>query len=133
VRREDRLRQRGDFRRAFAGRAVANRVAVLFRAANTVGRPRVGFAVPRSVGGAVRRNRVRRQFRAAYSGLRARVAGACDLVFLVRPAAVGVGFAVIGSALKDLLQRSGMLGGAAGPGGAAGRGAGAPARRGDGA
>lgn len=114
MRREDRLRQRGDFKRAFAGRAVANRAAVLFRAPNAAGRPRVGFAVPRHVGGAVRRNRVKRQFREAYRRLRERVSGGWDLVFLARPTVVGMGFGSLSAAVEELLRRSELLAGCGG-------------------
>jgi len=67
--------------------------------------PRVGFIVARSVGGAVTRNRVRRQLRHL---VRARLAGlppGASLVVRALPAAAGAGSAVLGRDLDSTLAR----------------------------
>jgi len=64
--------------------------------------------VGRAVGSAVVRNRVKRQLRAAWRGLRPRVEPV-DCVVVVRPAAVGLGFAALASALEGCLLGLGVL------------------------
>ena len=53
---------------------------------------RVGFVIPRAVGGAVVRNRVRRRLRAALDP-RLAALGSVDLVVVVRPGVVELGWA----------------------------------------
>jgi ribonuclease P protein component len=71
------------------------------------GLARVGFSIPKAVGGAVQRNRVRRRLRAQLAP-RLPALGSVDLVIAVSPAAGGLDAA----ALADHLERA--LGGALG-------------------
>ena len=62
--REDRLRRRTDFNRVYElGRRVGARGFNLFYTRGKTGRHRIGLTVPRRVGDAVARNRVRRRLR----------------------------------------------------------------------
>jgi len=79
-------------------------------AANQLGHPRVGFAVSSKVGGAVRRNLVKRRLR-MIAGERLRAsAEAVDLVVVARPAAAAAAFAELREELIALLEAA--LGGA---------------------
>ena len=49
------------------------------------GEPRVGFAVPRSAGGAVVRNRIKRQLREVWTELLPQIESGRDYVLIVRP------------------------------------------------
>jgi ribonuclease P protein component len=49
------------------------------------GEPRLGLSVPRAVGNAVVRNRIKRQLREAWRGLLPDVAPAHDYVLIARP------------------------------------------------
>ena len=67
------------------GRSVSTRYLVLywFAREDDGEPPRLGIAVPRSIGGSVERNRIKRQLREAW---RTRPpAAACDYVLVVRP------------------------------------------------
>lgn len=67
----------------------------------------MGFSTPRTLGGAVQRNRVRRRLREL---LRERLAGRIgpgwDLLVIAKPAAGGASNAELGAALDALLDRS---------------------------
>jgi ribonuclease P protein component len=80
-----RLSGRLAFRRVFdEGRKAGKGPMVLYALANDLGHPRLGLTVPRRVGDAVRRNRVKRHLREIYRHLRQDLP-ACDFVIVVRP------------------------------------------------
>ena len=56
-----------------------------FPRADAAAEPRLGLAVPRATGGAVVRNRIKRQLREAWRGLLPRVAAGHDYVLIARP------------------------------------------------
>lgn len=94
--RDDRLRKRREFEECYAsGVRVSGRHVQVFLLADTgAGRPRLGISVPRRVGTAVERNRVRRRLREIFRGTRelfARTPG--RLVVNVRPSAAQAEFA----------------------------------------
>ena len=79
--RRDRLGRSRDFTRVYAqGTRVASRTFLMFLAENTLGHHRLGLAIPRRVGNAVLRNRVKRRLREAFRLSRHRIAGSLDLV-----------------------------------------------------
>jgi ribonuclease P protein component len=49
---------------------------------------RLGLAVPRAIGGAVERNRIKRRLRAAWSQLADQIEGGRDYVLIARPGLV---------------------------------------------
>lgn len=85
----DRLRSAADFRRVFReGKAVSTPNLVIHTAKRAdSGAGRYGLVVSRKVGGAVVRNRARRQARAAIE-MAGGIKPGVDAVFVVRPGAV---------------------------------------------
>lgn len=78
-----RLRRRGEFQRVLAhGEVYPGRQALVRRATNRHGEPRLGISTPRGYGNAVRRNTFRRLVREAFRHLRGEL-GAYD--YLVSP------------------------------------------------
>jgi len=69
------------------GRSVSTRFLTLWWYAReeAVGDPRLGFAVPRAVGNAVVRNRIKRQLKEIWRGRLEAVPGGRDYVLVVRP------------------------------------------------
>lgn len=66
--------------------------------------PRVGFVVSKAVGGAVRRNRVKRRLRARVAGLLPTVPAGVDLVIRAQPAAADAASAVLAGEVQRLLD-----------------------------
>jgi ribonuclease P protein component len=88
VQRRNRLSRSRDFDAVYRhGRSVSTRFLVLysFDRDEDGGDPRLGLAVPRAVGGAVVRNRVKRQLREIWRERLARVPAGKDYVIVVRP------------------------------------------------
>jgi ribonuclease P protein component len=93
VKRRERLAGRRQFAAVRAGRSSAGTASLRVHvAANGLAHARLGFAIPRSVGGAVERNTVRRRLRAALDPHRAELAG-LDVVVSASPSALHLRFA----------------------------------------
>jgi ribonuclease P protein component len=112
VQRRHRLSRSRDFDAVYRhGRSVSTRFLVLYSfARDDDGPPRIGFAIPRSIGSAVVRNRVKRQLREAW---RARLGGiptGRDFVLIARPglgeAAETRGFDWLGERLDEVLGKA---------------------------
>ena len=88
--RRHRLSRSRDFDAVYrSGRSASTRFLVLYwfpREAGDDGPPRLGLAVPKSVGNAVVRNRVKRQLRETWAGLADRARPGHDYVLVARPA-----------------------------------------------
>ena len=103
----ERLRRRKDFLAAAAGVSVPTAgFVVQERRRGDTGPARVGFTVSKKVGGAVERNRVRRQLReivrlSAATGLHA----GCDYVVVGRRAALGLPFVRLTEDFMGALKR----------------------------
>ena len=69
--------------------------------------PRFGFSVPRAVGGAVERNKIKRQLREVWSGRLEHVPAGNDYVLIVRPglpdAVTANGFEWLGERVDEVL------------------------------
>jgi ribonuclease P protein component len=88
VERRHRLSRSRDFDAVYRhGRSVSTRFLVLywFGREDADGEPRLGLAVPKSLGGAVVRNRVKRQLREAWRASIGEVPAGRDYVLIARP------------------------------------------------
>ncbi|HEY3172693.1 MAG TPA: ribonuclease P protein component [Thermoanaerobaculia bacterium] len=109
--RDDRLRKRREFEECYAsGVRVSGRHLQLFLlppgSPATPARPRLGISVPRRVGGAVSRNRVRRRLREIFRRSRelfGRRGG--DVVVNARPSASEATFAELAEEYRSLLAK----------------------------
>jgi ribonuclease P protein component len=113
VQRRNRLSRSRDFDEVYRrGRSVSTRFLTLywFTRDETVGAPRFGLAVPREVGNAVVRNRIKRQLRELFTERADRVPTANDYVLKVRkglPEAVEAnGFAWLGDRVDEVLGKA---------------------------
>jgi ribonuclease P protein component len=109
-RRVEALRRGSDFRTVVRdGIRLSGKRMVLYVLASEQG-VRVGFAVGRAAGGAVRRNRVRRQLKEAWRTLEPRVRQACDVVIVARPSTEGLRTQELRTEMEELLASFGALG-----------------------
>ncbi len=102
------LRRRADFE-AIGRHGTARSTPLLVLRWLRTDRPetRVGFSTPRTLGGAVQRNRVRRRLRALLrERLNGRIGPGWDLLVIAKPAAGDATHAELGAALDALLDRA---------------------------
>jgi ribonuclease P protein component len=88
MQRRHRLTRSRDFEAVYRhGRSTSTRFLVLywFPRDEEEGEPRLGLAVPKGVGTAVVRNRVKRRLRELWRARLERLAVGCDYVLVVRP------------------------------------------------
>jgi ribonuclease P protein component len=88
VQRRHRLSRSRDFDAVYRhGRSASTRFLVLywFTREEGVGEPRLGIAVPKQLGSAVARNRVKRQLRETWRGLLEGIPDGNDYVLIARP------------------------------------------------
>ncbi len=84
VKKKYRLTKDRDFKQVIAANhIVKNRVFVLYYLENQLGHPRVGISVSKKIGGAVTRNRIRRQIRVMIDQ-RLTLTEGSDLLVIVR-------------------------------------------------
>ena len=116
MRRDQRLTSPKDFAAArHNGRSWSDNLLVLITLPNGLGASRFGFAVGKSVGGAVIRNKVKRRLRET-----ARLTGVeqgWDLVLIARKDAGTADFPRLRRSMTGLLRRAGVLGTSAQPSG----------------
>jgi ribonuclease P protein component len=109
VKRANRLSRSRDFDAVYRqGRSVSSRFLVLYWFPHDdPGAPRFGFSVPKSVGGAVERNRIKRQLREVWQARLDRVPAGNDYVLIVRPglpdAVEANGFDWLGERVDEVL------------------------------
>ncbi|HUJ54602.1 MAG TPA: ribonuclease P protein component [Gaiellaceae bacterium] len=113
MKRANRLSRSRDFDAVYRkGRSVSSRYLVLywFPQEETT-EPRFGFSVPRAVGGAVERNRIKRRLREVWGARLESVQPGHDYVLVVRPglaeAAEANGFEWLGERVDEVLAQAG--------------------------
>jgi ribonuclease P protein component len=108
MQREHRLRLRNDFAAAYRdGRFLSARLLVVRVRPNGQPASRWGFVAGKAVGGAVRRNGVKRRLREAARSLSLRPG--IDIVVGARRPAADASFSELRDALRSLLERAGAL------------------------
>ncbi|MGH2381213.1 MAG: ribonuclease P protein component [Candidatus Limnocylindria bacterium] len=101
------LRRRADFEALGRhGKARSNPLLVLRWMRTERTETRIGLSTPRTLGGAVQRNRVRRRLRSVLRERIGRIGPGWDLLLIVRPAAGDASQATLGEAIDALLARS---------------------------
>lgn len=106
----ERLKKRAEFKAVFErGRSWANRAAVIYVLERGKAGRQVGFSVSKRLGGAVRRNRVRRLFREIYRLNRHRLRDGVDIILIARAGAATMGFHSLAGYLVELMERAGVL------------------------
>jgi ribonuclease P protein component len=108
MRRHQRLRHRDDFRAVYRrGKTYADGPLLLrVRFDTDLDGPRFGFAVSKSLGGAVVRNRLKRQLR--HAARISQATGRADLVVTARKSARGASYHELETVLHTLLGRAGL-------------------------
>ena len=112
MQRRHRLSRSRDFDAVYRhGRSVSTRFLVLYSFPREGGgEPRIGFAVPRSAGGAVVRNRIKRQLREVWTELLPGIGRDRDYVLIVRPgladAVEARGFAWLRERVTEVLGKA---------------------------
>jgi ribonuclease P protein component len=101
------LRRRADFEAlGRQGTARSTPLLVLRWMRTDRAETRVGLSTPRTIGGAVQRNRVRRRLRALIGERLDGIGPGWDLLLIARPAAGNASHAELGEAIDALLRRS---------------------------
>ena len=101
------LRRRADFEAiGRQGTARSTPLLVLRWLRTGRGETRIGLSTPRTLGGAVQRNRVRRRLRALLRERLERIGPGWDLLVIARPGAGDASYAELGAAIDALLDRS---------------------------
>jgi ribonuclease P protein component len=117
VQRRNRLSRSRDFDAVYRqGRSVSTRFLVLYAftrdraAGEPVDQPRLGIAIPKKVGGAVVRNRIKRQLREIWRARLDRLPQNADFVLVARPglaeAAEAQGFTWLSERVDEVLSKA---------------------------
>ncbi len=103
------LRRRADFEAVGrGGTARSTRLLVLRTLRTDRGESRVGLSTPRTLGGAVQRNRVRRRLRELLRTRLEAIGPGWDLLLIARPPAAEATQVELGAALDALVAQTGI-------------------------
>lgn len=104
LRRVERVRRRPEYEAIYEqGRRQSGRLMTVFLRANPLGRPRLGIAATRKLGGAVVRNRAKRLVREVFR--RNKPPGGLDVVVIPRREMIGADYAHVEAAFLVMLAR----------------------------
>jgi ribonuclease P protein component len=103
--RDDRVRRRPEFQAVYKACAPIFTASLVFYARPGMGRRRLGCTVPRSVGGAVVRNRVKRLLREGFRRTRPRFPEGCTLVVNAKRSAGSLDFQGVLRAFEGVAER----------------------------
>jgi ribonuclease P protein component len=113
VQKRNRLSRSRDFDAVYRqGRSTSTRFLVLywFDRGDDPGEPRLGLAVPRALGNAVARNRIKRQLREVWRARLGRIPGGRDYVLIAKPglteAVESNGFDWLGERVDEVLSKA---------------------------
>jgi len=105
------LRRKADFDALGRRGTVRSSRLLVLRSLKTQGsRTRIGLSTPRTLGGSVQRNRVRRRLRELVREQLDATDVGWDLLLIARPEAGAATYAELREALRSLLERSGIGG-----------------------
>jgi ribonuclease P protein component len=105
------LRRKADFDAISRHGTVRSSRLLVLRSLRTSGaRVRIGLSTPRSLGGAVQRNRVRRRLRDLVREQLMTTEVGLDLLLIARPEAGAASFAELRETVRSLFERSGIGG-----------------------
>ena len=101
------LRRKADFEALARGGTSRSTPLIVLRCLRTDGATtRIGFSTPKSLGGAVQRNRVRRRLRELVREHYGEFRTGWDLLVIARPPAAQASFADLREALTNVLRRA---------------------------
>jgi ribonuclease P protein component len=110
VKRKFRLTRSTDFQRVRRlGKSYAHPLVVLIVMPNETDNLRCGIAASRLIGNAVKRNRAKRQIRAALHPLLVNIQPGWDMIIIARQPIVGATTSQIHAAIAGLLRRTRLL------------------------
>ena len=103
------LKQNRDFRRLYArGKSAVCPMMVVYCRRNRLDHNRLGLTVSTKLGGAVRRNRIRRRLREVYRLYLPQISAGYDLVLVARNRAFDAPFPKLGEAFQRCCQELGI-------------------------
>lgn len=111
MQKEYRLTRREDFGSIYrAGKSVANHQFVLYYKRNMTGiHFRLGISASKKVGGAVVRNRIRRQVKEIFRLHAEEIKEGYDLVIIVRKGAIEMEYDALVKSIKHILRKAELL------------------------
>jgi ribonuclease P protein component len=107
---EERLRRDRDFRRVYAAkRAIVHPLMVLYTRRYSGG-TRIGFSVSKKLGGAVKRNRIKRRLREACKAQSFVLKSGFDAIIVARSRIGSASYSEIVGTVGELFRRAGIAG-----------------------
>ncbi len=106
----ERIKEHRDFRRLYAkGSNYVAKDVVVYVAKGRRGKTRIGVAVGKKIGCAVRRNRAKRVLRAAFSAVESRLIPGYDYILVARSVTPYKKSTEVALSLERLLREAGVL------------------------
>ena len=106
----ERIKEHRDFRRLYAkGKSLVSRDVVIYVGKGRKNRTRMGVAVGKKIGCAVRRNRAKRVLRAAFAVLEPAVAPGYDFILVARSATPDRKSTQVAESIEAMLREEGLL------------------------